>query len=326
MKTVVLTGATGFIGANLTRRLLKDGHSIHLLLRRDSPRWRIKDIASDIVLHEISLLERDSLQKTLNKIRPDWIFHLAAFGGSSWQVDRKKIIETNLLGTINLLDASMENGFEAFLNAGTSSEYGLKDHPPSETELLEPNSCYAIAKAGATNYCRHIGVTKKARTVTLRLYSAFGPFEQPKRLMPVLILKALKGVFPPLVDPEVSRDFVYVDDVTDAFVIAAEFDKVEPGSIFNIGTGIQTKMRDVVAFAKKHFCITATPQWNAMNSRAWDTNIWIANNKKALETLKWKPKFSFEEGMKKMTAWFLENVEIQRLYEELVNVPANSEF
>lgn len=318
MKTVVVTGGTGFIGANLTRRLLGDGHTVHLLLRPESPRWRLEGLPGPIVLHEVSLSDTEALKRELGAIKPDWVFHLAAFGGSSWQTDKKLIVEANLLGTMNLLDVCMDTGFEAFINTGTSSEYGFKNHAPAETELLEPNSCYAIAKAGATHYCRNTAVSRKAHILTLRLYSAYGPFEQPQRLLPTLILNGIRGRFPPLVDPEVARDFIYIDDVVEAFIVAAKAKEIEPGGVFNIGTGVQTSMRRVAEIAQQIFQITTQPQWNAMPSRLWDTGVWVADNRKALSLLPWKPLVPFQEGLAKMARWFIDQPAIQKIYENFL--------
>ncbi|MFZ2957945.1 MAG: NAD-dependent epimerase/dehydratase family protein [Candidatus Ozemobacteraceae bacterium] len=314
MKRVVVTGGTGFIGANLVRRLLGEGHSVHLFLRPESPRWRVQGLSSTLQFHEVSLEEKSSLLECIKSIHPDWIFHLATYGGSSWQTEQEKIVRTNLLGTMNLLDSCMEIGFEAFINTGSSSEYGFKNYPPKETDLLEPNSCYAITKAGATQYCQHIGKTCGAHIVTLRLYSAFGPFEQPKRLVPTLILRGLEGKFPPFTAPEVARDFVYIEDVIDAFLLSAKAQGIEPGGIFNIGSGIQTTMKEVAAVAKKVFAIPHEPSWNTMKSRNWDTGTWVSDNQKAREILKWSPVISFENGLKQMVAWFKENPNLRAEY------------
>src|SRR5204863_142015 len=154
-------------------------------------------------------------------IQPEWVFHLAAHGAYSWQTDVQQMVKTNLLGTINLVQACLNTGFDSFVNAGSSSEYGYKNHPPSEQELPEPNSHYAVSKVAATLFCQHTSRREGVRIRTLRLYSAFGAYEDPNRLMPTLIGRCLKGEFPPLVRPETARDYVYIDDVVDAFLLAA---------------------------------------------------------------------------------------------------------
>jgi len=107
------------------------------------------------------------------------------------------------------------------LIAGSSSEYGVKDHAPAENEQLEPNSDYAVAKAAATLLASHLGRERGLPVATLRLYSVFGPFEEPDRFIPTLVVHALRGQLPPLVDPAIARDFVYLDDVVEAFLLTA---------------------------------------------------------------------------------------------------------
>ena len=86
-KRVLLTGGTGFVGANLSRRLLEDGHEVHLTVRPTSPRWRIEATLSDLRLHEVDLADREALARLVKGIRPDWVFHLAAHGAYPFQTD-----------------------------------------------------------------------------------------------------------------------------------------------------------------------------------------------------------------------------------------------
>jgi len=146
MKRIIITGGTGFIGANLTRRVLSDGNDVHLLVRPQHNPWRVEDIRPHVHIHEVTFEDKESLHKTLLDIKPDWIFHLAAHGAYSWQTDFQQMMQTNILGTVNLVESCVQIGFEAFVNTGSSSEYGYKDHAPSETESLEPNSHYDLSQ------------------------------------------------------------------------------------------------------------------------------------------------------------------------------------
>jgi nucleoside-diphosphate-sugar epimerase len=154
------------------------------------------------------------------------------------------------LGTINLLQACLETGFESFVNTGSSSEYGFKDHAPPENEWLEPNSHYAVTKASATQFCRYTAQQYGVHVPTLRLYSVYGPYEEPTRLLPTLISRGMRGKLPPLVDGNVARDFVYVDDVKQAYLLAAQRTDVEPGAIYNVGTPVPTSIGEVVNIAR----------------------------------------------------------------------------
>ncbi|MGH2980449.1 MAG: NAD-dependent epimerase/dehydratase family protein, partial [Solirubrobacterales bacterium] len=233
-RRALVTGAGGFLGANLIRRLIADGHTVMGMVRPGSDVWRLDGISGGLEVKSADLRDSDALGQAVSEAAPDWVFHLAAHGGYSWQRDAAGIFESNVVGTAALLEACREAGCDAFVQTGSSSEYGLKDHAPAEDEPLEPNSAYAVAKAAATLYARHLAVSGGLPAVTLRLYSAYGPYEDPRRLVPKLISEGLQGRLPPLVGPEISRDFVAVEDVLDALVAAASRPAAGgPGAVYN---------------------------------------------------------------------------------------------
>ena len=134
MKRVVITGASGFVGANLARRLLADGHQVHALLREGYDHWRVREIADVMTLHIVDLLDGEALAATTAAIRPDWVFHLAAYGAYPEQGDLHRMIATNLSATAHLLEAGRRSGCVAFVNAGSSSEYGFKEDAPTSAK------------------------------------------------------------------------------------------------------------------------------------------------------------------------------------------------
>lgn len=308
MRRVIITGATGFVGANLARRLLQEGHEVHLLLRAGYNAWRIESIRADVRLHEVDLGNLEALVRVIGNIHPEWIFHLAAHGAYSSQTDLARMVQTNVIGTMNLVNACLKAGFEAFVNTGSSSEYGFKDHAPTETEWLEPNSHYALTKASATLFCRYTAQSQNIHLPTLRLYSVYGPYEELSRLMPTIIMKGLHGKLPPLVNPEIARDYVYVDDVNEAYLLAATRPSQELGAIYNVGTGIQTSMREVVEVARRVMNLTAEPEWGSMPNREWDTNAWVSNNLEIQSALAWRPRYTLESGFRQMVNWFKDNL------------------
>lgn len=316
MKRVIITGATGFVGANLARRLLSLGHEIHLLVRKGHNPWRIEGIQKDLRLHQVDLGDLQALTQEVSKIKPDWVFHLAAHGAYSWQTDLHQMVETNLIGTVNLVEACLKTGFEALVNTGSSSEYGFKDHAPSETELVEPNSHYAVTKAAATQFCRHTAQSRGVHLPTLRLYSVYGPYEDPKRLMPQLILRGLNGELPSLVNPEVARDYVYVEDVIDAYLLAATRPNQEPGAVYNVGTGVQTTLGEAVNVARQVMGIAAEPKWGSLPHRQWDTNVWVADPRKISDQLGWRPRHTFLQGFSLMVDWFRDHPAMRDLYHQ----------
>jgi dolichol-phosphate mannosyltransferase len=222
-------------------------------------------------------------------------------------MDVDEIVQTNFLGTINLVEAALETGFEAFVNVGSSSEYGPKDHAPCENEIIEPNSHYAVGKAAATLYCRFVANSRQMHIPTMRLYSVYGPYEDRNRLIPALILNGLHGKWPPLVNPNIARDYIYSEDVNDAFIRTASTRSTDLGAVYNVGTGVQTTLREAVAVAQRVLHITAEPRWNTMPNRQWDTDVWVADNSKIQHELGWRPTYTFEQGFRAAADWFREN-------------------
>jgi UDP-glucose 4-epimerase len=314
MKRIIVTGATGFVGANLTRRLVRDGHEVHLLIREECNPWRIKDIYPDVHLHKTDINDKELLTSIVGGIKPEWIFHIAVYGAYSWQTDLDQMIRTNIVGTVNLIEACLKTGFESFVNTGTSSEYGYKDHTPKETEFLEPNSNYAVTKASSTMFCRYISQSRRIHIPTLRLYSVYGPFEQPGRLIPTLAIESLAGKLPPLVKPEIGHDFVFIEDVINAYILAASIRGKELGAVYNVGTGVQTSIGDIVACVREIMNINADPEWGSMPNRDWDTKIWIADNQKIKTELGWCPEYTFNQGFCQMIKWLKSDSTFLNIY------------
>ena len=253
--------------------------------------------------HEVDLRDPGAVAAAVAAARPEWIFHLASHGSYSWQTDARAILETNILGTLNLLEASVQQGFDAFVHAGSSSEYGFKDHAPTEGEQLEPNSTYAVAKASATLLCRQFAAAHGLHLATLRLYSVYGPWEHPGRLMPTLLARGLRGVLPPLVDPDTARDFVYVDDVSDAFLAAASGRAPGSDAIYNVGSGVQRTLREIVGLVQRLLDIRDVPRWGSHLPRMWDTSTWVCDRSKVQRELGWSARWDLESGLAEMIMW-----------------------
>ena len=122
-ETVLLTGATGFTGANLAIRLVNEGYDVHAITRKTSDKWRLSTVLNQIVDHVVDLRENDKLKETINKINPDIVFHLATAGvyGGKHLPDRD-VIDVNFIGTFNLINACKEVDYRSFINTGSSAE------------------------------------------------------------------------------------------------------------------------------------------------------------------------------------------------------------
>lgn len=302
-KVYLITGASGFIGANLLRRLVTRNECVHIILRKEAKLWRIQDLLDKATVHEADLLDALSLRKIAAEVKPSVIYHLAAYGAYSQQSEPDKIIKVNILGTWNLLQAVSAIDYGLFVNTGSSSEYGFKKLAMKEADLLEPVSFYAVAKSSATLLCSYLAQSEKKPIVTLRPFSVYGPYEEPTRFIPVL-LKALYYKEPlSLVSSEVSRDQIYIDDVVDFYLLVDKL-KQYPGEIFNLGTGTQSSIKKVVETAIEVTGKTTDFKWGAMKPRIWDTTNWVADISKAKELLGWAPRINLEKGLLLTWKWF----------------------
>jgi nucleoside-diphosphate-sugar epimerase len=310
----LVTGAGGFVGANLVEELAVQGHDVVAWVRPGSDNWRLDHLAGQIEVADVDLLEPDAIHDGVAAARPEWVFHLAAHGAYSWQRDPEVIMQTNLVAAVHLLSACQSHGFDAFINAGSSSEYGSKDHAPLEADLPEPNSDYAVMKAATTLHGRFVAQRDDVHVVTLRLYSVFGPWEQPGRLMPTLVARGLKGELPPLVSPDTPRDFISVRDTNRAFMAAARHTELERGSVLNIGAGRETKLREVVEVARAELGIEAEPQWGTEPQRHWDTSVWVSDPTVARERLGWEAEDDVATGFKALADWMRGHPEVHERF------------
>ena len=302
MKALV-TGAGGFVGANLVAHLARSGHEPVAVVRPAGDRWRLGELNGSVATVELDLRDTDAIDRMVRTQRPDVIYHMAAHGAYSWQSDLPAMLSVNVQATQALLMSAEAVGAR-LVNAGSSSEYGYKDHAPLEDELLEPNSHYAVTKAAATHLCRLAAATTGQYAITLRLYSVYGTWEEPGRLIPTLVQRGLQGRLPPLVNPATARDFVWVEDACEAFLAAAAITPEDPGPIFNIASGTQTSLAQLVDLVRNLLGIAAEPEWGTMAARDWDTSAWVGDPAYAADRLEWRAHTPLDRGLAKLIDWF----------------------
>jgi nucleoside-diphosphate-sugar epimerase len=299
----LVTGGTGFIGANLVRRLLADGEDVHLVIRSPARTWRLEGIEDRLTNHVTELENTDAVRALATALRPDVIFHLAVHGAYSFETDRIQMVRSNVLGTANVIEAALASDCPVVVNTGSSSEYGDCDHAPSEDEAPRPNSDYAVTKTASTWLAQRAAADGRLRAPTLRLYSVYGPWEDPRRLMPQLVAHALMKTWPSLGPPWIVRDFVHVDDVVEAYRLAAQRPGSEPGAIYNVGTGLQTSLEQLTAVVGPLFGIEDPPRWGSHEPRAWDVRTWVADPRKIERELGWRAGHDLAAGITQMAEW-----------------------
>ncbi|MGC8618734.1 MAG: NAD-dependent epimerase/dehydratase family protein [Thermoplasmata archaeon] len=293
---IAITGASGFVGANLVR-YFNPSNEVYALTRSTNP-WRLN---KEFNLIKFDVKERQVVRDVLSTLKPDVLIHCAAYGGYHFETNVREIVETNVIGSINVLDAS--KGVPIVINVGSSSEYGIVDRPMNEEDLAAPVTPYAMSKTLQTELF-HYG----AHSITLRLFSVYGYYEEKHRLIPYIIYSTIKGRKPVLSNKNNVRDFVFIEDVADAFSRTIQkFEKIEKGTVFNVGSGVQMSVGDVV----KEMGIDT--EWNSSVKAEEPERVWQADISKIKRELNWYPKHSLSEGLRKTRIWMEKNIELYEM-------------
>jgi polyisoprenyl-phosphate glycosyltransferase len=299
---ILVTGAAGFIGANLFRRIARVRSDVFAAVHR-AKNWRLADVGDESLV-ALDLNDQAAVRNVVSSLAPQTIFDCAAYGAYSFEEDGGLIYQTNFQSSINLIGLLEKRAFAAYIHAGSSSEYGTNSAGPSEETMCLPNSHYAVSKVAVANFLRYMGKSRGFPCINLRLYAVYGPYEDTSRLIPTLLRHATQGKLPPFVDPRTSRDFIHVDDACAAFIHAAT--AMNPdlyGADFNIGMGLRTTIGDLATLTRDLFGITEEPRFNTMEGRAWDLQDWYSNPQKAIDRLGWKPTISLAEGLRSTADW-----------------------
>jgi len=301
---VLVTGATGFIGADLVRRLLAEGAQVHALRRAASNLWRLSEIQDQIALHEADLNDFAMVQKVVGQTRPEVIYHLAAASGHpSSTADRLEMLRTCTQGTANLLESLAHLDFHRFVHVGSSLAYGPRNRPLKESDRLEPRTFRGTAKAAQALVCQEFAWRENRPLVVLQVFSVYGYWESPSRLIPTVILRALRDQTIELTCPGIRRDFIFVEDVVEA-CLAATCADLPLGEVINVGTGQQWSNQDVVGCVESLAEKTLHVRAGTFSRRPPDTNFWVADTEKARTLLGWQARFTLREGLKKSWEWF----------------------
>jgi nucleoside-diphosphate-sugar epimerase len=304
MDTVLLTGATGFLGSHLLEALLKAGYQVVILKRTTSDCWRIRHLLDQVTAYDV---DREPIARVFEENRIDYICHLATYyKKNDAEVDYDTLIESNVVYPMKLVALAIQHQVKGFINTGTFFEYADSNAPLTESSPLTPKNFYARSKnafiAALENF------TPKLPCITLRLFSPYGEKDNHK-LIPLLIKNGLKGQATPLSDCKQRLDFVYAGDIANAYIKAIENLKKQDGlhKIYNIGTGITTSIHELVETIElllgKPVKITEPPY------SAAEYYVAYASIQKAKEKLDWLPQVSLKEGLNKTISYYQNCVE-----------------
>ena len=308
---ILITGASGFVGANLAHRLAAKKDEVHVLVRPQSDLWRIRDLKKHISIHKADLADARAVLRVVQKTKPHVVYHAAARGLFLKQEEADQMVVSNVLGTVNLLEALRQVGTaRRIINVGSIEEYDPDESRVQEHSLLRPANAYGASKASQSFFVQYYARFHKMPIVIIRPSLLYGPYEEQRRLVPAAILAHICNQPLKLSSPKLRKDFLFVEDALDAFAAATARDIV-PGEIINIGAGKEYSIKDVVLTVQKCIGVTVPLQWDYLQQRPWDSKKrHIYDVSKAKKMLGWSAAHSLDGGLIKTITWFRDNINL----------------
>jgi nucleoside-diphosphate-sugar epimerase len=298
---VLITGATGFIGSNVTRALLDHGANVHIVVRPESDAWRLQDVASGLHVHVAAMTDHEGLHRAFASARPCVVFHLATPRGDDKGAGRR-ILDETVRSAECLVRLVAQHSVERLIVAGSSLEYGPSDLPHREDAVLVPTTAHGVAKARTAVLLSQAAAQEGTPVCVLRLFHVYGPWESAHRLLPTALRAAYDGVPLPLTYTGVRRDWVHVDDVVDALLRAAGLDG--RGEVFNIGTGREYSNEEVVASVAEVTGRRIETLIGTFPPRVTDAAHRRADWSRAAQAMGWSPRHDLALGIRSTNDWW----------------------
>jgi nucleoside-diphosphate-sugar epimerase len=294
---VLVTGAGGFVGSALVHELVRQGHQVAAAVRPGSDPSRLQAVRAGVALHPVDLRDPTGVERLVAATRPELCFHLAAAGAVVRIDDFDEVVAANAVAPLVLARALERKGCRRLVTAGSSSEYGPVSGPMHETRLPAPDDVYGAAKLAGAVLVAAAARAWDLRVAHLRLFSVYGPGEDPRRLVMSVLLALRAGRPVDLTSGGQVRDLVYVDDVVAAFVAAGRRD-VPSDAVVNVGSGEETTVRRLALTAAE--VVGADPallRFGRLSYRAGERFSWSAGTDHAAELLGWRATTSLRDGL-----------------------------
>lgn len=313
-KRVLITGAAGFIGSHLTERLVRDGITVKALVHYNSRNdWGYLEQLPHDVLNHIEVMAGDvqdplSMRKAVQDC--DLVFHLASLIAIPYSyLAPQSYIMTNVIGSLNVMQACLDEGVEKIVHTSTSETYGTAQYVPiDESHPLQGQSPYSASKIGADKIAESYHTSFGLPVAIIRPFNTYGPRQSARAVIPTIITQILNDNVVRLGSLHPTRDLNFVSDTVDGFIKVAKSDR-SVGEVINIGTGQEISVGEL---AKKiisiigHKCeiVCENQRMRPENS---EVERLLANNTKARELIGWEPQFTLDDGLKQTIEWFREH-------------------
>ena len=291
----LVTGASGHLGSCLVRRLLRDGHAVTAMVRRESNLWRLQEVRSQLQLIYGDLATLDSL----GGATPEVVFHLAWFGVTSQYRDDPRQINWNLRGTIQLLRLAQAAGCRCWVGLGSQAEYGLARGILHEDLPTQPVTLYGAAKLSAGILTRQMCRLAGTRYGWLRLLATYGPQDDEQHLIPKVIRQLLNRERPALTAGEQRWDYLFVEDAAEALCRVAFTPQVD--GVFNLGSGEAHQVRRIVEQIRDQIDTRLPLGFGELPEQVQQLEADITRLKTATG---WAPRVPLAAGLQQTITWF----------------------
>jgi nucleoside-diphosphate-sugar epimerase len=293
---LLITGASGFVGARVVRLALERGHAVTAVIGPRSPAHRLMSMHREIEIVRADITDGVALERVAATARPQACVHLAAAGAVVRENDLGALLAANTVAPALLAGALARAGATRLVTAGSSSEYGPVEGAMEESAAPQPDDFYGVSKLAGGLLARIVGARDGLQTAHLRLFSVYGPGEDPRRLVASVVHALLADRPLALTWGEQVRDFVHVDDVADALLNAACRPGLD-GLTINLGTGVQTSVRElcgiVAGITGGHHLL----RFGELPYRLDERFSWRASTRLAEQTLDWHARTSLDDGL-----------------------------
>jgi len=300
---VVVTGGTGFVGAHLLQLLVERGEEVAVLLRPTSNPWRITHLLSTVTCLEGDLQRLDICQPAIAAFAPDTIIHLGWYGVMNTQRDSREQIGQNLHSTLALVDIGIECGCQTWIGLGSQAEYGPQNAIITEGTTPEPTNLYGATKLATYYLATQLAKAASMRFVWLRLFSAYGPKDNPDWMIPYIIRSLLRGAKPSLTAGEQMWDYIYVGDVAEAIYRCAQAPQAY-GAI-NLGSGRTVQLRQIIEMIRNAIDPSLLLGFGEVPYRPDQVMHLQADISKLRALTGWEPRTSLEHGLAATIRWYV---------------------